>query len=103
MSPRKIFFHFCFLSNILKDNLLQTSLAQERARWKKEEVSVRSKAVEAAVAIAEVKWLQEEQTKLSEAVEQAMQTARETWQEEKKRDIGIKCFIQALLLNNLVN
>jgi len=103
MAPRKSFFYFCSLSNILKDNLLQTSLAQERARWKKEEESVRSKAVEAAVAIAEVKWLQEEQTKLSEAVEQAMQTARETWQEAKKRDIGIKSFVQAFLLNNLVN
>lgn len=64
---------------------------------------MRSKAVEAAVAIAEVKWLQEEQTKLSEAVEQAMQAARETWQEEKERDIGIKSFVQAFLLNNLVN
>ena len=74
----------------MKDNLLQTSLAQERARWKKEEESVRSKAVEAAVAMAEVKWLEEEQKKTSEAVEGAMQTARETWQEEKKRDIGIK-------------
>lgn len=85
-----LFSLFFFLSNILKDNLLQTSLAQERARWKKEEESVRSKAVEAAVAIAEVKWLEEEQKKVSEAVEGAMQTARETWQEEKKRDIGIK-------------
>ena len=81
----------------MKDNLLQTSLAQERARWKKEEESVRSKAVEAAVAIAEVKWLEEEQKKISEAVEEAMQTARETWQEEKKRDIGIKSLYKHLL------
>ena len=81
----------------MKDNLLQTSLAQERARWKKEEESVRSKAVEAAVAIAEVKWLEEEQKKISEAVEEAMQTARDTWQEEKKRDIGIKSFYKHLL------
>ena len=79
------------LSHVLKDNLLQTSLAQERARWKREEESVRNKAVEAAVAIAEVKWLEEEQKKISEAVEQAMQTARETWQEEKTRDIGMIC------------
>ena len=50
---------------------------------------MRSKAVEAAVAIAEVKWLEEEQKKISEAVEEAMQTSRGTWQEEKKRDIGI--------------
>lgn len=81
----------------MKDNLLQTSLAQERARWKKEEESVRSKAVEAAVAIAEVKWLEEEQKKISEAVEVAMQTARGTWQEEKKRDIGIKSLCKHLL------
>lgn len=67
---------------------MQTSLTQERLRWKREEESVRSKAVEAAVAIAEVNWLEEEQRKISEAVEQAMQTARETWQEENKRDIG---------------
>ncbi|XP_078356059.1 uncharacterized protein LOC144640863 isoform X2 [Oculina patagonica] len=72
-----------------QDNLLQTSLAQERARWKREEESVRSKAVEAAVAIAEVKWLEDEQKKISEAVEQAMQTAREAWQEEKKRDMAM--------------
>lgn len=90
MAPRVTVFIVFFLSNILKDNLLQTSLAQERARWKKEEESVRSKAVEAAVAIAEVKWLEEEQKKVSEAIKGAMQTARETWQEEKKRDIGIK-------------
>ena len=75
--------------SFLQDSLLQTSLTQERLRWKKEDEAVRTKAIEAAVAIAEVKWLEEEQKKISEAVEQAMKTARETWQEEKKRDIGI--------------
>jgi len=96
MAPR-ITVYFCSLSNILKDNLLQTSLAQERARWKKEEESMRSKAIEAAVAIAEVKWLEEEQKKISEAIEEAMQTARETWQKEKKRDIGIKSWFKHFL------
>lgn len=78
---------------VLQDSLLQTSLAQERHRWKKEEESVRAKALEArAVAIAEVKWLEDEQKKISEAVEQAVKMARETWQEEKKRDIGINMY-----------
>ena len=77
---------------VLQDSLLQTSLAQERHRWKKEEESVRTKAIEAAVAIAEVKWLEDEQKKISEAVEQAVKMARETWQEEKKRDIGINMY-----------
>ncbi|PFX29611.1 Centrosomal protein of 152 kDa [Stylophora pistillata] len=74
---------------VAQDSLLQTSLTQERLRWKKEDEAVRTKAIEAAVAIAEVKWLEEEQKKISEAVEQAMKTARETWQEEKKRDIAM--------------
>lgn len=62
---------------------------------------MRSKAVEAAVAIAEVKWLEEEQKKISEAVEEAMQTARETWQEEKKREIGIKSLYKHFLWTTL--
>ena len=82
---------------VLQDSLLQTSLAQERHRWKKEEESVRAKAVEAAVAIAEVKWLEDEQKKISEAVEQAVKMARETWQEEKKRDIGITMYWKVIV------
>ena len=68
--------------------MLQTCITQERLRWKKEEELERSRALEAAVAIAEVKWLDEEQKKITEAVEQALLTTRETWQGEKQRDLG---------------
>ena len=49
----------------------------------------KSKAVEAAVAIAEVKWHEEEERKISEAVEQAIREARDAWKESKQREIGM--------------
>ena len=67
---------------------MQAALAQERRRWQKEMELERSKAAEAAVAIAEVKWLEVEERKVSEAIEQALQVARGSWKEEKDKDIG---------------
>ena len=69
---------------------MQTALTHEKLRWKKETELEKSKAVEAAVAIAEVKWHEEEERKISEAVEQAIRGARDAWKESKQREIGMK-------------
>ena len=63
-------------------------LIQEKARWNKEQELDRSKAIEAAIAIAEVQWLEREQKKISKAVGEALESVRETWNAEKEQDIG---------------
>ena len=63
-------------------------LIQEKARWNKEQELDRSKAIEAAIAIAEVQWLEREQKKISKAVGEALESVRETWNTEKEQDIG---------------